>query len=122
MTNELNTTNIVDAETADIFFAALLDSMEDNKNQLTEDVTELHNIEAYAKKEYKKDKNSQASKNADILLCNKKIAFLNTYGKEKLTQFVMYSTLESRIDFVVKEKGVLRRFKNNKRNADTKEY
>jgi hypothetical protein len=115
---ELNENNIVTAETADVFFAALL---ADEKEELKNDVEELYNLEKEAKESYKANNNTP-NKEKETALYNGKVYFLNKYGSEKLCIFNMYSSLESKIDYVVYEKGTLKRHKNNKRNSQTKEY
>lgn len=114
-TNELNEENTVSCEVADVFFNALLNEEETLEN----DVRSLYLIEAEANKaEYKSESYFETQKE----LYEGKVLFMSKHGSEKLSIFNSYKTLKSKIDFVVLEKGTLKRYKNNKMNKETREF
>lgn len=130
---ELNENNCKEYTIEELCAIAGIDPSEfnDEKEEVSEeeelknDVVEFYNIVEESANIERKDKEgnfTEEYKAWSKIWYDFAVYFKEKYGEEKLVIFNQYKTLKSKIDYVVYNKGVLKRHKNNKRNSQTKEY
>ena len=91
---ELNNTNCIDCDSADLIFDAIIASADNEKITLEDDVKKLHKLDSLASKaEYKSEVYYATQKKLHAA----KVEFVSKYGENALVKFVIYKTLGNRL-------------------------